>query len=329
MNTNRPVWLEQPDALALPPPAPALRLAIGRDVARLFRAANSQYQPERDYALHPAPAPTRARLIVSDPSAQANVWRQWEIGEIGAPVDGATLAAAALPQNTYVVEGLIPRGLTILAGRPKEGKSRWIREVACAVARGEPTYGRATTAGTVLYLDLESDYATARADLATITAAPPADLHIVCALDQGDAGLTQLRGWIELLQPVLIVLDVLQRWRGPRASSYARDYDDSQKLKTLADEAHAALVVLTHTRKSAAKHPLDSIAGSTGLTGAADAILVLARQGNAGALYSTGKTIAETLTPLTFTGGRWFPARGAPQIGHVQPRRLTAPTRTP
>ena len=40
-------------------------------------------------------------------------------------VDGATLMAARLPPIRYMIEGLLPQSLHLLAGAPKVGKS-WL-----------------------------------------------------------------------------------------------------------------------------------------------------------------------------------------------------------
>jgi AAA domain len=56
----------------------------------------------------------------------------------------------------WLEENLLPsRGFSLLAGKPKAGKSTFARCLALAVARGECFLGRATTKGPVLYLALE------------------------------------------------------------------------------------------------------------------------------------------------------------------------------
>ena len=62
------------------------------------------------------------------------------------------------PEAPFVVAGLILEGLTILAGRPKIGKS-WLALAVClAVAQGHRVLGNlATTQGDVLYAALEDN----------------------------------------------------------------------------------------------------------------------------------------------------------------------------
>lgn len=63
-----------------------------------------------------------------------------------------------LEKPGWVVEGLIPCGLTLVAGDPKIGKSWLGLDLALHVALGEPFWGFATKRGTVLYLCLEDTF---------------------------------------------------------------------------------------------------------------------------------------------------------------------------
>jgi hypothetical protein len=68
----------------------------------------------------------------------------------------AELLAEPVEETPWLVEGLLPQGgLSILAGKPKAGKSTLARCVTLAVARGNPVLGRVTNAGPVVYLGLE------------------------------------------------------------------------------------------------------------------------------------------------------------------------------
>ena len=57
---------------------------------------------------------------------------------------------------SWIVDGLLPSGgLSLLAGKPKAGKSTLARCLALSVARGLPVIGRDTVAGPVIYVALE------------------------------------------------------------------------------------------------------------------------------------------------------------------------------
>ena len=71
----------------------------------------------------------------------------------------AELYAADFPAPRFVVADLIPAGLTILAGRPKLGKSWLALQTAAAVGTGGSVLGLSAERGTVLFLALEcSDF---------------------------------------------------------------------------------------------------------------------------------------------------------------------------
>jgi hypothetical protein len=109
----------------------------------------------------------------------------------------------------------------------------------------------------------------------------------------------------------LVVIDVFKRVRPETRSKelvYDADYRAMVPLKQLADERSIAILVVHHTRKAPADDPFDTVSGSTGLTGAADAVLVLARASDGGiTLYGRGRDIEEIETAVKFdrVDGSW------------------------
>lgn len=217
-------------------------------------------------------------------------------------IDAAELSTTTLPIAPHVVQGVIPRGLSVLAGRPKVGKSWAAADLALAVASGKPWNGCAVDAGPVLYLALEDTHARLQQRIGSMTKSPPSTLLFATACD---GGIVALGAWIEKRQPKLAIIDTLQIWRGGRGSSYARDYAEGVSLKKLADKHNCAVLVIHHTTKIAKGSPLDSVSGSTGLTGAADAIMVLGTNAGRGALWLTGRDIPTAVVPLEWANHRW------------------------
>jgi len=120
-----------------------------------------------------------------------------------------------------------------------------------------------------------------------------------------DGGLIQLRRWIdEASQPRLVVIDTfakVRRQKGGSEGVYDSDYLSAAPLKALADETGVAIVVIHHVRKQAAdSDPLDTVSGSTGLTGAVDTILILNRGTDGVTLYGRGRDIQEIDTAMQF-----------------------------
>ncbi|MFR2289758.1 MAG: AAA family ATPase, partial [Butyricicoccus sp.] len=65
------------------------------------------------------------------------------------------LMCKELPSIRYIVDGLLPQGLAILASPPKYGKSWLALDLCISVALGEPFFGRKTEPCDTLYLALE------------------------------------------------------------------------------------------------------------------------------------------------------------------------------
>ena len=112
-------------------------------------------------------------------------------------------------------------------------------------------------------------------------------------------GLTYLEEWLGTHPAVgLVIIDTFARVRRKpktNANVYADDYAAAHEVKALADKHRVAILLVHHLRKCGATDPVEEVSGSTGLTGAADGVLVLKRErGQADAtLFTTGRDIDE------------------------------------
>jgi AAA domain len=220
----------------------------------------------------------------------------------------AALQRKTFPPVSYVVPGLIPEGLSIIAGRPKVGKSWLALDVCIAVASGRYCLGeRKPTQGDVLYAALEDNprRLQRRIDklLSPFGASWPERLTLATSwrrLDQG--GVDDIRQWIaSATEPRLVVLDTLAGVRPIRTNNgYTEDYESLATLHRLANEAGIAIPVLHHTRKMEAEDPIDTVSGTLGLSGCADTILVLNRSSQGTTLYVRGRDIEEAEHAITF-----------------------------
>ena len=157
------------------------------------------------------------------------------------------LGKMEFPPIKYAVPGLIPEGCSILAGRPKLGKSWLALDVALAVARGDYCLGDfKCEQGNVLYLALEDNRRRLRSRVEKVSAPFALDIWPK-ALDFAtqwprcdDGGLDKLRQWAESKpNPRLIIVDVLAQFRsgrGDRESLYESDYRAVKGLQELASE---------------------------------------------------------------------------------------------
>ena len=231
-------------------------------------------------------------------------------------IDAQTLLGLEFEPIKYVIPGFVAEGLTILGGRPKLGKSWLALDWVVAVASGGQSLGVKCEQGDSLYLALEDNQRrlqdrlkvvlpkikTMRPNLvrlSLLTEAPKIGEGLIEALDV----------WRNRVDdPRLIVVDTLAMVRPPKGrnqDSYAADYAALSPLQQYASAHRLAVVVVTHVRKMEADDPLEMISGTNGLTGAADAIMVLNRTADGPKLYGRGRDVEEVEKALRFDGGRW------------------------
>jgi hypothetical protein len=187
----------------------------------------------------------------------------------------------------YCVPGRVPSGLVIIGARPKFKKSWWALQLAIAKASGGEFMGVRAAEGRALCLFLEDNdrRMSSRFEFLGIKAdrdSFPHFLHIAYDWPTGALGVEKLHRWMESYPDTkLIVVDVLQRFRGPRdkyASVYEADYSTMAMLHGLT-QSHLGLTVLVvhHVKKGAVDDPIEALNGSFGIAGAADAFIILRR----------------------------------------------------
>lgn len=230
-------------------------------------------------------------------------------GQRGVYFTADRLMSTHFPEPRWAVPGLIAEGLTILGGAPKLGKSWLCLSLGVDVAGGHPALGKIPAEqGDVLYCALEDPPRRLKSRLQKVLGSAPAPerLAIVTELPGMTAGLDLIAEWLQAHQDArLVIIDVLAKIRPPAqagTSAYEADYQVLSRLKALADTYKVAVVVVTHLRKMAADDVFDQVSGSTGLTGAADATLVLKRSRgeHSASLHVTGREIVESEYAITF-----------------------------
>lgn len=230
------------------------------------------------------------------------------------PISADNLMQKEFPLLHEPVRGLIVEGLTLLCGSSKIGKSWLVLSMACAVAAGKPFLGRSTEQGTVLYLALEDSQRRIQYRLGQLREDPGAALHFLTHAPTLDGGLlAALEDWVgENPGATMVIVDTLQKIRGgalpSRASAYAVDYDVMGRLKQFADAHHVAVVLVHHLNKMRdVSDPYERISGSTGLMGAADTTILIARErGSDDATVSyTGRDVWGEDFHLRMQEGRW------------------------
>ncbi|ARU53450.1 hypothetical protein CBR64_20460 [Cellulosimicrobium cellulans] len=233
----------------------------------------------------------------------------------GAYFTAESLMATDFPAPKWAVHGLIPEGLTLLAGAPKLGKSWLALGLGITIAQGGDALDAiSTTQGDVLYAALEDTPRRLQSRIAKMVEGPaPARLTITTALPEMPYAVDLIAGWLDDHPDArMVVVDVLGKIRpatGANTDRYENDYRVIGALKRLADAYSVAVVVVTHVRKMTDGDVFNTVSGSTGLTGAADTTVVLQRSRNesGGVLHITGRDVEESEYAVSFNPerGEW------------------------
>ena len=243
---------------------------------------------------------------------------EWEMRELQQLMDpenyvpcisSAELMDQEFTPAEFVVKGFLPKGLCVLGGAPKIGKSWMMLDLCLHVAKGEPFLGMEVKQGTAWYLSLEDTNDRIKQRLACITADAVDNFQITTREHEPGTMVDGLPKTIDKFMrkfpdTKLIVIDTMQMAKGTsKDPQYSGDYADTGAFKTIADKHKVAMVLITHLRKAADSDTFNEITGSTGITGAADTLMTLkksARMADAAKLSCIGRDIAQREMELRF-----------------------------
>lgn len=235
----------------------------------------------------------------------------------------------------YAIPGLIPEGMSLLVGGPKAGKSWFCLDLGYAAATGGVALGGIRVdRRPVLYMALEDGQRRLQSRLRTLGYLDGGeDLHFVVTVDQENPPELVIDGFLAAHsdRAPLVILDTLGKVMPPPRGSegaYERDYRVAGGLKALVDQhPGSSLIVVHHTNKAAHGDFVDKVSGTNGIAGAADSILVLARDRDetTATLSVTSRDAAEGIYQVeqpsvgrwVLSGGSLEQARGAHQQAKV------------
>lgn len=216
-----------------------------------------------------------------------------------------------IAEADWVIEDLLPVGAHILAGAPKIGKLWMVLAMGLAVSMGQPFWDCAVCQGAVLYLCLEDTYARVKKRLWKLTDEANDSFYLANSAATIKDGLAEQIEYFVITHPDLrlIFIDTFQKVRSPTGDSiYAADYGDFSALKSIADKHGLAMMVVHHTRKMADEDIMNTVSGSSGITGSADSIWILkkASRGTGDAtLTIAGRDVEFRELKLTLRDCRW------------------------
>lgn len=200
----------------------------------------------------------------------------------------------ATRKKKWLVDGLLlRRGSSLLAGKPKAGKSMCAKNVAAAVVKGRSVLGRNVDTGNkpgrVIYLQLEGkdDVASTAEQLRAlgVTQEESSRLRIYERTLQRGVLEERVQWLVELLKTFpadIVVVDTLRLFTG-KAVKDTNSYDDTVEAMDRIEPIlrHAGwqghLMVVHHGRKDDDKknQMLDSVLGSSGLAASFNTIMLV------------------------------------------------------
>ena len=215
-------------------------------------------------------------------------------------------------ERYYAVSDLIPEGETVIAAPPKTGKSWLMLDMCLQITKGEKFLGFDTKRSDTLYLALEDgdSFEQERLNIVTKNLPAPDGFHFVFSqvMPMNEGFLLQLDDLLKSLPDVkVVVIDTLQfiKYRQARQeSAYECDYRTGRDLKEYAEKNHLAIVVVTHTTKMIhLEDDMANVSGTNGVTGAADAVIVLSkekRMDKEAKMFITGRKVRQSMHNIQF-----------------------------
>lgn len=213
----------------------------------------------------PPPAPS-----IEEDSPQRQT--RWQAGE---------LLRAVFTDPVWFVPGLVPAGLTILAGRPKIGKSWLALQIAIAIATGGVVLGRKVERRKVLYIALEDGPRRLKDRMTKLGCPDDANLEVWTEIPRLlDGGLNVIFDEIEQNGVQFVVIDTLARWAPARPEDESANAVHLGMLQHYLIHHDIGTLIVDHHRKAAVGgvgDVVDDVIGATAKTGTLDAVLGIFR----------------------------------------------------
>ncbi len=193
-----------------------------------------------------------------------------------------------LKEEGDIIQNLLPSGLTILAAKPKVGKSILATQVAISSVSGIPLFGEfQARKSSCLYLCLEETKYDMQKRLKNYK--KDVDHVDLQNLNFRFNWIPPSRGGFDLLdnmlsekpQYKLVVIDTYGKSRDDgkgKGFSYSKDYSELSGFKDIADVHQVAIFLLHHTVKASYKDWLSNMYGSVGIAAACDTSWFLDRK---------------------------------------------------
>ena len=210
---------------------------------------------------------------------------------------------ATFPEPQHIVPGILPEGLTVMAARPKVGKSLLLMQIAASVLAGGKCLGRDVQQGAVLLILLEGGDAELqqRMKMQDWPAEGPLQLEREWPL-YSKGGIDKLRSFLTERDYLLVGIDTFSKLVGAGLDQ-DKVGEVTEALSEIYDigvQTSTTIILIDHFNKMQADDPIDAILGSTAKAAIPDGILGLYRQKGLATdlLRVRGRDIAELDLPV-------------------------------
>ena len=209
------------------------------------------------------------------------------LASLGAYTIGSLTEAERRPPE-FLVDRLVPVGLTFLSGAPKIRKSFMALQIAAAVASGTEFLGFGTRRCDVVYFDLEGSKSRTAARSERMSAAIPENVYVINRTDLklADGLADAIRALHAEREDIrLFIIDTYSRARGAVKTTGANAYDADvaflEPLQRMATDENIAILCVHHDKKgaSAMQDSFERLSGTMGISGSCDCVLNLVAEG--------------------------------------------------
>jgi len=220
--------------------------------------------------------------------------------EIRKPIyTAAELMKLELPPPQWLIEGLLPEGLTVLSGAPKIGKSWLSLQIALSITTASPLFGRAPASEkSVLLLALEDNERRLQERISKCGLTPSENFCLTTEWQDGVSGLKQFL--LDNRNIKLCIIDTLavflpsQDAKGRNA--YDADVTRMRELHNLRRDTGTSLLMIHHDKQGEDSDWASKMNGSSGVIGTADTLIRLSvqkRGSKQAKLQVTGRDVAD------------------------------------
>lgn len=213
------------------------------------------------------------------------------------PMPSTETCAIDWPKREWVIDGFIPRGMTVLFGLPKVGKTLFVNKMVGCIAMGRDFLGFPTEQREVLYIDGESDRQGFAERMKLLGFDRGLDgLYEFCPDDgwQFDAqGMADVESFLaDKPNLKIIVLDTMEHlvpYPGKLDSGLNAMQRDVQRLKPLRQwcaRLNVNLIIIHHPKKGRQEGDFFSqMSGSQGIRGTAETIIGIEPDGDSEEIF--------------------------------------------